>query len=176
MTMSNIKAIDTLIQFVLAAAGQEDDARDRELGPIHFIKYLYLADLTYAEQYEGKTYTGIKWRFHHFGPWSYEAYQRIEPALQHIQAISRKIPSEYEDDFVRWSLCDDQIFHQLQNEIPLILQHAIQRCVHKFTSITDDLLHFVYNTLPILQAKPGDPAPRQYRPVQLPFLLKGWRR
>lgn len=154
--MSNIQAVDKLIQFVLTAAGQEDDARDRELGPIHLIKYLYLADLLYAEQHGGKTYTGVKWKFYHFGPWSYDVYQRIEPALQRIQATKKIIPSNYEDDFVRWSSDDDQLFHQLQEDIPLSLRYALQRHVHKFTGITEDLLHFVYNTRPMLQAKPGD--------------------
>jgi hypothetical protein len=154
--MFNIQAVDKLIQFVLTAAGQEDDARDRELGQIHLIKYLYLADLLYAEQHEGKIYTGVRWKFHHFGPWSHDVYQRIEPSLQHIQANKRIIPSNYEDDFVRWSLCDDQVFHQLQEEIPLFLRHAIQKYVHKFIGITEDLLHFIYNTRPMLKAKPGD--------------------
>jgi hypothetical protein len=154
--MPNMSAIDKLIQFALAAAGQEDDIRDRELGPIHLIKYLYLADLAYAERHNGKTYTGIQWKFHHFGPWSNEVYQRIEPALQCVRAREKKIPSKYEGDFVRWSLRDDHIFRQLQDELPFGLTHTLQKYVHQFTGMTEDLLHFVYNTRPMLQAKPGD--------------------
>ncbi len=154
--MPNISVIDKLIQFTLAVAGQEDELRDRELGPIHLIKYLYLADLADAESHDGKTYTGIQWKFHHFGPWSYEVYQRIEPALQNVRATQKTIPSKYEGDFVRWSLRDDQIFRQLQDELPFVLTHALQKYAHQFTGITEDLLHFVYNTRPMLQAKPGD--------------------
>ena len=154
--MPNMSRIDKLIQFALSAAGQEDDMRDRELGPIHLIKYLYLADLVYAERHNGKTYTGIQWKFHNFGPWSYEAYQRIEPALQRVGAREKTIPSQYDGDFVRWSLRDDHIFRQLQDELPFVLTHTLQKYVHQFTGTTEDLLHFVYNTRPMLQAKPGE--------------------
>ena len=74
------KRFDLLLKYILAAAGQEDPGH-RELGPIHLIKYLYLADLIFAEKHGGETYTGALWRFHHFGPWSPEVYSRIEPVI-----------------------------------------------------------------------------------------------
>ena len=36
--------VDLLIQFALAVAAEEDALAERELGPIHLIKYVYLAD------------------------------------------------------------------------------------------------------------------------------------
>ena len=42
--------IDLLIQYAFLVAGQEDEYLDRRLGPIHLIKYVYLADLAYAER------------------------------------------------------------------------------------------------------------------------------
>ena len=42
--------IDLLIQCAILIAGREDDYLDRQLGPIHLIKYVYLADLAYAER------------------------------------------------------------------------------------------------------------------------------
>lgn len=156
MNTPNITTIDRVLQFILATAGQEDDFRDRELGPIHLIKYLYLADLTYAEKNNGETYTSLQWRFYHFGPWSKDAYLRIEPALQKIGAIQKEIPSQYEGDFVRWSIQDDQLYRQLVEELPFIITNTIQKYVHQFNRITEDLLHFVYNTWPMLRAKPGE--------------------
>ena len=100
----NIQAIDEVLQFAILTAGRQDDYYERELGPIHLIKYLYLADLAYAEQHSGETYTAINWRFHHFGPWSNDAYMRIEPALNQIGAKCKTIQSKYENDFVRWSI------------------------------------------------------------------------
>lgn len=156
MSTPKITAIDQVLQFILITAGQEDDFRDRELGPIHLIKYLYLADLIYAEQNNGKTYTSLQWKFHNFGPWSNDAYQRIQPALQRIGAIEKTIPSKYEGDFVRWSVRDDDLYSQLRRELPRIIATSIQKCVHEFTASTEDLLHFVYKTWPMLRAKPGE--------------------
>ena len=40
----DIKKVDLLLKYILAAAGQEDPGH-REVGPIHLIKYVYSADL-----------------------------------------------------------------------------------------------------------------------------------
>jgi hypothetical protein len=42
-----------LLKYILAAAGQEDPGQC-EVGPIHLIKYVYLADLIFAEKHGGK--------------------------------------------------------------------------------------------------------------------------
>ena len=39
--------VDLLIQYALAVAGQNDFG-ERELGPIHLLKYVYLGDLAHA--------------------------------------------------------------------------------------------------------------------------------
>jgi hypothetical protein len=70
----DIKRVDLLLKYILPAAGQEDPG-NRELGPIHLIKYTYLADLIFAEKHGGESYTCAPWRFHHFGPWSPEVYK-----------------------------------------------------------------------------------------------------
>ena len=49
-----LNRVDLLLKFIIAAAGQEDYG-DREVGPIHLIKYVYLADLAFAEKYDGET-------------------------------------------------------------------------------------------------------------------------
>ena len=155
MDPAKIKHIDLVLQFTLTAAGREDDFKDRELGPIHLIKYLYLADLVYAQEHEGETYTGIAWKFHHFGPWSNEAYARIEPALQEIGAKRRSISSKYEGDVVRWTISDDHLYLLLAEKLPSEVTRPIRKYVHEFNGITEDLLHFVYNTWPMLRARPG---------------------
>ena len=43
--MTNHPRIDLLFQYALARAARADDFRWRELGPIHLLKYAYLADL-----------------------------------------------------------------------------------------------------------------------------------
>jgi hypothetical protein len=148
--------IDQLLQFVLATAGQEDDFADRQLGPIHLIKYAYLADLAYAEDHSGETFTHIPWRFHHFGPWSAEVYERIYPALQEVGAACKSVPSKYEGDFTRWSLVDDELYRRLGGELPSSVVRSVKQYVHKFSGSTEDLLHFVYTTWPMLRSKPEE--------------------
>jgi hypothetical protein len=40
----DINKVELLLKYILVAAGQED-LGNREVGPIHLIKYVYLADL-----------------------------------------------------------------------------------------------------------------------------------
>ena len=40
----DVEKVDLLLKYILAAAGQED-CGDREVGPIHLKKNVYLADL-----------------------------------------------------------------------------------------------------------------------------------
>ncbi len=158
MVSPDIQKIDRLLQFILATAGQEDFG-GRELGPIHLIKYVYLADLEHAKHRNGETYTNLPWKFHHFGPWCDEAYLQIDPALQAVGANKKVIElnsPKYEGEFVRWSVDDDELFVRLERELPLIITGPIQKYVHDFNSITEDLLHFVYKTFPMLTARPGE--------------------
>jgi hypothetical protein len=76
--MMKSSKIDLLIQYAILIAGQEDEYFDRQLGPIHLIKYVYLADLAYAEHNYGETFTGIDWQFYKFGPWSQTCKQGLE--------------------------------------------------------------------------------------------------
>lgn len=155
MDISDKTKTDRLLQFILATASHED-FKDRDLGQIHLIKYLYLVDLAHAEENDGRTYTSLSWKFHHFGPWASEAYLRIEPALQAIGAIQKSIPSQYDEDFVRWSIQDDELCHRIEKEFPLVVTTSVQNYVHRFNATTEDILHFVYNTWPMLRAKPGE--------------------
>ncbi len=98
MKKYNTHKIDCLLQYTLLTAGQEDWG-GRELGMIHLIKYLYLADLAYSERHNGETYTGLNWKFYHFGPWVEELYQKIEPALLAIGAEKKIYPrTKYEKE------------------------------------------------------------------------------
>jgi hypothetical protein len=148
--------IDLLLQYALVAAGQ-GSGWNRELGMIHLIKYVYLADLEYAEKHNGQLYTGIPWRFYHFGPWAEEVYQRIEPALMAIGADKRIIPNPRDEkDVIHWIKSDDKLFDTLGNQLDLIVIGCIQKNVRRFGSDTAALLDFVYRTRPMVTAAPGE--------------------
>lgn len=150
--------VDLLLQYALLVAGEDDEYFDRQLGPIHLIKYVYLADLAYARRNEGKTFTGVDWRFYKFGPWSQAVNERIEPALLAIRADKQAFPSDYgdKDDWVRWSLRDDRLLNEIERKIPSSISFPIKRDIHKFGKDTPSLLDYVYSTPPMLSAAPNE--------------------
>ncbi|HHJ3218797.1 TPA: type II toxin-antitoxin system antitoxin SocA domain-containing protein [Vibrio parahaemolyticus] len=147
--------LENLIQYVILRAGEEDDYTLRSLGPIHLIKYVYLADLYYSEKL-GQTYTGINWKFYNFGPWSTEVHSSLSPALSKIMANKVCLESLYsEEDSIRWNLRDSDLLNRKSREIPASITARLSRDIHKFTSNTSELLNHVYKTAPMLKATPN---------------------
>ncbi|MFH0810424.1 MAG: type II toxin-antitoxin system antitoxin SocA domain-containing protein [Pseudomonadota bacterium] len=153
--------MDNIIQFSLATARcvHDDDKMLQDLGPIHLIKYVYLADLAYAEKH-GRTYTETNWVFHHFGPWAAEVYQRLDLATQAIHADKKQIESRYSEDFTRWRLDNYEDAVRVREEhsknLPFEITSVVQHAVKEYGNATTDLLHDVYLTFPMLHAAPGD--------------------
>jgi hypothetical protein len=157
----NTERIKLLLKFCIAVAGDEDEPFDRELGPIHLIKYVYLADLAYAEKHDGQTFTECPWKFHHYGPWCTNVFEEIEPTMHGISASKRSYVSpKYDTDSVRWRYSDDEPLNRflstLERDIPLEVSSVLKQAIHKYGSDTSGLLHFVYTTPPMLRAAPGD--------------------
>lgn len=155
----NESKVKKIIQYTLAISSQEDEYYEKDLGPIHFIKYVYLADMEYARFNNGETFTGVAWQFYHFGPWSNDVNMVIEPALNEIHAERKEIPSNYsDDDYIRWSLhnTDRHYWLRLEIELGLTVTSALKKHVHQFKNNTAALLLFVYATLPMLNAAPGE--------------------
>ena len=150
--------IYNIIQYSLLVAGLEDDPFDRDLGPIHLIKYVYLADLAHAEYHNGETYTGVDWKFHNFGPWDNSVNDCIDPALNEIGALKKVLESRYEgkEDFKRYSLADYDLFEKKGNTLPLVISARLQNDIHKYKKDTSGLLGHVYRTPPMLAASPGE--------------------
>lgn len=146
--------VDALLQIALIAAAENEDWRDRELGEIHLIKYVYLVDLEHAKHNHGETYTGIPWKFHHFGPWSTSLWQRIEPALVAIGADKKILDGEH-GEFVRWN--GSNAAHSLSlDKQGFIAKLVLEQAVKEYGTNTEELLHYVYTTKPMLNAAPGE--------------------
>ena len=149
--------VDRIIQFTLCVAGQEDFG-EQELGPIHLIKYVYLADLAYAERHQGVTFTGVDWRFHNFGPWSVLVNDRISKATEAIRAERRTFESaKYDGEFVRYRKVDPTLLESLTRSLPGEILGSLKTAIHEHLSNTPQLLAFVYRTEPMLRAAPGEP-------------------
>jgi len=150
---------DLLLQYVLLVAGAKDKQIDRQLGPIHLIKYVYLADLSYAQRNQGKTFTNADWQFDKFGPWSQELRARIEPALIEIGADKKTSSSKYEDkdDAIRWSLSNERLLNEREWKLPTDISLYLKRYVGRFGQDAPSLLEHVYSTKPMLSAAPNEP-------------------
>ena len=150
--------IDLVLQYALLIAGEQDEYNARQLGPIHLLKYVYLADLFYAKKHEGTTYTGIRWRFYKFGPWSQAVNERIEPALGAIGAERSSFASQYTEkqDWERWNLRNKQLLQQKKQHLPTDIKLPLKRDILEFGKDTQGLLHYVYRTKPMLHAAPGE--------------------
>lgn len=153
--MEDSAKIDRVMQFAVLLAGRNDDRFERELGRIHLIKCVYLADAEYAEANQGKTYTGTEWRFYHFGPWASPVDARVEKAMAAIQAEQHRRDSAYDSDWISWSKLDGELCFKLEAELPLRVCTAIKRFVKHHGRHTESLLHSVYLTRPMLNAAPG---------------------
>lgn len=158
MTPDSSTRVDLVLQYALLVAGENDERFDRQLGPIHLLKYVYLADLFHAQKNKGTTYTGINWRFYKFGPWSQSVNERIELALSAIGADKKSFPSDYEEkeEWFRWSMRDEQLLREKEHQIPPAITLHLRHDVLKFGKDTQSLLHYVYSTKPMLSAAPNE--------------------
>lgn len=156
--MPDLDKIKQVLQYALLAAGQNDDPFERQLGPIHLMKYVYLADMDFAKFNNGETYTGIDWTFHNFGPWSTTVFTMLEESLVPIGAEKRTFSSSYgQDDCTRWKVdYNEEAFKELRTKLPMAVRHAVPNYVGKYRDDTTSLLHFVYATRPMLKAAPGE--------------------
>lgn len=151
--------VDQILQFALARAAQEDDWQARELGPIHLIKYVYLADLAYAARHNGETFTGAPWIFFHYGPWSAPVFERLKVAADTVGAETHVRQSKYDKDFTRYALSADDaeaVERAVDRQLPTEVASAVKNAVHKFGTDTSALLDWVYRTPPMLRAAPND--------------------
>lgn len=155
--MMEINNIEKIILFCLLEASHQDDPLDRELGPIHLVKYVYLADLAYSEYHNGEIYSGARWKFYHFGPWAVEVYNRIDSLVEEVGATKKIISSpKYEDDFIRYSYADDYKYNELSNALPLEIIGTLKKTIREFGKDTPELLHHVYRTRPMVCAAPDE--------------------
>lgn len=150
--------VDLILEYALAVASEADGAFERQLGRIHLLKYVYLADVAYAEK-AGATFTGTRWRFYHYGPWEPAVNARIDRVVAHTDIAEHAWQSaRYESDTIRWSMNRDHAqdrIREMESKLPISVTLAVRRAVRSFGDDTSSLLHHVYTTVPMLHAAPG---------------------
>ena len=120
---------------------------------------MYLADVAFAERHGGETYTGTIWRFHHFGPWSGDVFNRIEPALGSIGVEPKRVPSRFTDDAIRFRVSRSEaadVRVRGERVLPSAVQSSVSHAIQQFGTDTASLLRAVYLTAPMLNAAPEE--------------------
>lgn len=146
---------DLLIQYAVACAASHENWQCRSLRAIHILKYVYLADLGFSEKYGGRTFTGAPWEFHSFGPWSTLVHARIALALVGASFEARSFETD-RGEGVAYGTRDAGLKDRLEAQLPLAASTSLRRAVRSFGTATDDLLHHVYKTRPMLHAAPRE--------------------
>lgn len=127
-----------------------------KLSPIRLVKFLYLADLYWARENNGKTLTGWRWKFVHYGPFCNESLEYIEKAHSDGLIDKGTYESKYvdEDYFLYW--CKESRT-DIERKLPIYLTSPLQEAISKWGDDTFGLLDYVYfETEPMLDAKKGD--------------------
>lgn len=153
----DLDRVRNMVELCLAAAGERSRVA---LGPIHLLKYLYLADAAYAGVH-GASFSRVDWRFHKFGPWSADLYGQLDEVAAGIGAERHPFTYDLEDgvrESVRWSLYErsrDAAWCRFPIEVRATLKHAVR----DYGADTPALLRYVYATPPMLAAAPGELLP-----------------
>ena len=150
--------ISQIVRFALARAKQEDHGF-QDLGVIHILKLLYLADLAYARTHGGATFTEVPWIFFHFGPWERESWGFCGTVLDAPEIEKRARGGAFERTTFRLVNEEeaDHLYQELDRTLPSEVSREVRWAVHEFGTDTKRLLHHVYKTEPMLRAVPGQP-------------------
>ena len=141
-----------LIQYIVCYATE----KGMKLSPVRLVKFLYLGDLYWARENNGKILTGWPWRFVHYGPFCNESLDAIEKAFQ-SQLIERTAyESKYVDeDYFLYSCKENRT--DIERKLPIYLTSPLHQAIARWGDDTYGLLDHVYfETEPMLEARKGD--------------------
>jgi hypothetical protein len=141
-----------LIQYIVCYATE----KGMKLSPVRLVKFIYLADLYWARENNGKILTGWPWRFVHYGPFCNESLDYIEKAHSDGLIDKGTYESKFvdEDYFLYWCKEDRT---DIERKLPIFLTSPLHETISKWGDDTFGLLDYVYfETEPMLEAKKGD--------------------
>lgn len=145
-------SIYDLIRFIVWRA---TEARGG-LSTLALVKYLYLADLYYAEETGGKTLTELPWIFYQYGPYCTESFTVIEDALKCGFINARNYASKYEEgkEYKWYSLTDE---NEPTLDVPIHVWASLSSAIARFEDIRDLMSYVYFETAPMQQAKERTP-------------------
>jgi hypothetical protein len=120
------------------------------------IKYVYLLDYWMAEETGGNTFTGVEWRFYHFGPYSDALAADLE-WLSTQPSVEKEDFSGKDKDYSLYGLGEwakAQTFEALG--LPIDVRLRLTEAIKRYAVDLSGLLDFVYfKTTPMQGATPG---------------------
>jgi len=146
--------VDRLLKYALLYAGELGYGYD--LGDIHLLKYIYLADLEYASRHNGETYTKAGWYFHHFGPWEPAVHAQIPRVVESLGATITAREYEEGKEYRRYRVQNPELRQKIDDALPYDLVSALQRYIKEHGNEKASLLGYVYRTPPMVNAAPGE--------------------
>jgi hypothetical protein len=142
-----------LIQFIVCQATEYGAS----LSPIRVVKFLYLADLYYARENQGKTLTGWPWRFVYFGPYCGESITALNEAVNDGLIDARSFESKYDDKDRFLYSCRSEKEPDVAKDLSLYVWSSLKDAIKKWADDTPGLLdHVYYDTEPMENVKRGD--------------------
>jgi hypothetical protein len=116
-----------------------------------------LADLYYARRNEGRTLTGWRWKFVHYGPFCNEALEAIDAAVKEGMISALAYESTFDDEQHFLYKAEAEKEPEVALRLPLYVTAPLQGAVRKWAGDTYGLLDHVYfETEPMKNVKPGD--------------------
>ena len=145
------------VKFVEWAVSYANE-RDAKLTPIRIVKFLYLADLYHARIAEGRTLTGWRWTFIHYGPFCSESLEVIEKAERMGLIEGTSYRSKFDKDTKLYVHSAEDKPEDYPEALPAYVSAEIKRAMDRWADDTSGLLYHVYlETEPMVAAKPRDP-------------------
>jgi len=121
------------------------------------VKYLYLLDYATAQELNGKTWTSVRWRFVHFGPFDGTVADAID-GLVARSAIAEQKSSSPKKDYYLYQLADWKEAKSLAElGVSAHARNTVANAIREYAQDLTALLRYVYSkTEPMVNASPGD--------------------
>ena len=124
---------------------------------LRLVKFLYLADLYYAREKSGQTFTNLPWAFVYYGPYCGEALREIDNAVKKGLIEEKAYESQYEekDYYLYRSITEEE--PSIGTELPTYMISELKWAIKNWGEDTEGLLDHVYfETEPMINAKRGN--------------------
>lgn len=147
------KDILELIHFIVWHATENEIKLTR----LRLVKFLYLADLYYARENDGQTFTDLPWAFVYYGPYCTEVLSEINNAVKRDLIKEEVYDSQYADKdyYLYRSISEEE--PRLSRKLPTYMVSELKWAIKEWGEDTSRLLDYVYfETEPMVNVHRGD--------------------